>query len=158
MTDSTSVDGPRSQLVRLSTGRTVELRVVPSFRAMQREGLIDKRGAADFLDVFAGVLNPSMLGDELEDALLRHLLIDPPLVGLELGALDDQEVQEIVARAARAYLAAQGPVQLEDDDDDEVVAELAELETDAAVDPLAAAESRLPPAEILPESGAPEIE
>lgn len=150
----TRIDGPRSALIRLSTGRTVELRLVPSFRAMQREGLIGKRGLADFVDAFDGRLDPAMLSDELEDLLLRHLLIDPPLSGIELGRLDDREVQEIIAFAGRAYLEANtapaAPADGEPDGDDDLVVE---DEEPASLDD---AEQLLSAGEALPESKAPE--
>lgn len=126
---------------------------------MQREGLIDKRGKADLLDFFAGGLKPVLLSEALEEALLRHLLLDPPLSGLELGFLDDLELREILNIATRAYLeqaASLGPVVVveDDDDPDEVTTPLEEPPAAS----LETAEDLLPPPGALPESKAPEVE
>lgn len=111
---STRLEGPRSTQFLFSTGRVAELRCVPSFRAMHREGLLDAHGARILEAVLEGEMET--LEGSIEDAILRHIFIDPPLDGVGLGVLDDVEVQEAVTFAINAYLAARRPV-LEDDDE-----------------------------------------
>lgn len=131
------IEGPRSTQIAFSTGRVATVRSVPSFRAMKREGLLDDQQVFALQAVFDGAR--SAVDADIEDALLRHVFIDPPLCSLGLGVLDDVEVQEAVHFAITAFLAT-GAL-LEPDE------EIADEDLPIGTDPFAAEE-----VDTLPES------
>jgi hypothetical protein len=162
---STRIEGPRSVHFRFSTGRAATLRAVPNFRAMRRDGLADDHDLADLQAVLAGELPASRLDPLFEDALIRHLFIDPAMPNGGVGVLDELEVKEAIAYAVGAYIrqSAQANSGIEDDDvvEDELEdpdepgepeAELSDEEM------LELAGDMLPPPASLPESPRPSVE
>lgn len=103
---------------------------------MLREGLADAHDVADLNAALAGQLDLSLLGEKLEDAILVHVFIDPPLERGMLGVLDDSEIAEAVVLSMRAYLDARAPRSPFDEDeiepevDDEGIESLAVVDDD----------------------------